>query len=159
MQLNITSPSGECAFTYCESDYPSRLDFGKQRYGEPFITEQVEDVKTLLNILKVLLCLGPVFFLEQCTIHRHHGNLQFYTSNIWKEQLFNGVLSTALALIFVPLLMKCFTSRFFPSMFKRMALSIACLLLIYFVYFLYSLLSKEDFINSGNYLVFCKNNY
>ena len=151
-------PIRRSAFTYCESDYPSRLDFGKQRYGGPFTTEQVEDVKTLLKILKVLLCLGPVFFLEQCTIHRHHGNLQFYTSNIWKEQLFNGVLSTALALIFVPLLMKCFTSRCFPSMFKRMVLSIACLLLIYLVYILYSLLSKEDFINSGNYLVFCKNN-
>ena len=55
-------PIRRSAFIYCESDYPSRLDFGKRRYGGPFTTEQVEDVKTLLNILKVLLCLGPVFF-------------------------------------------------------------------------------------------------
>ena len=68
------------AFTYCESDYPSRLDFGKQTYGGPFTTEQVEDVKTLLNILKVLFCLGPVFFLEQCTIQTHHGTLHYYHS-------------------------------------------------------------------------------
>ena len=65
-------PIKRSAFTHCESDYPSRLDFGKQRYGGPFTTEQVEDVKTLLNILKVLLCLGPVFFLEQCRIYRCH---------------------------------------------------------------------------------------
>ena len=77
-------PIRRSAFTYCESDYPSRLDFGKQRYGGPFTTEQVEDVKTLLNILKVLLCLGPVFFLEQCTIHRHHSNFESFPSNIWK---------------------------------------------------------------------------
>ena len=49
-------PIRRSAFTYCESDYPSRLDFGKKRYEGPFTTEQVEDVKTLLNILKVLLC-------------------------------------------------------------------------------------------------------
>ena len=101
-------PIRRSAFTYCESDYPSTLDFGKKRYGGPFTTEQVEDVKTLLNILKVLLCLGPVFFLEQCTIHRHHGNLQFYSTYLWKEKLFNGFLSRALAVIFIPLLMKCF---------------------------------------------------
>ena len=152
-------PIRRSAFTNCESDYPSRLDFGKQRYGGPFTTEQVEDVKTLLNILKVLLCLGPVFFLEQCIIHKHHGNLQYYSSNIWKEQLFDGVLSTALAVIFIPILLKCFVSRYFPSMFKRMGLSIACLLLMCLVYILYnSISSTENFINSGIYLVHCKNN-
>ena len=151
-------PIRRSAFTYCESDYPSRLDFGKQRYGGPFTTEQVEDVKTLLNILKVLLCLVPVFFLEQCTIHRHNGNLQFYSSNIWKEQLFDGVLSKALSVIFIPFLMKCFTSRFSPNMFKRMAFSIACLLLMYLVYALYNIISTEDFISSGNYLVYCNIN-
>ena len=151
-------PIRRSAFTYCESDYPSRLDFGKQRYGGPFTTEQVEDVKTLLNILKVLLCLGPVYFLEQCTIHRHRGYLQF-SSNIRKEQLLNQVLSTVLAVIFTPILMKCFMSKCFSSMFKRMGLSIACILLMYLVYILYnSISSTEDFINSGIYLVYCKNN-
>ena len=151
-------PIRRSAFTYCESDYPSRLDFGKQRYGGPFTTEQVEDVKTLLNILKVLLCLGPVFFLEQCTIHRYNGNLQLISFSIWEEQLFNRVLSTALAVIFIPFIIYCFTSRFFPNMFKRMAISIACLLLMYLVNILYSITSTEDFFGSGNYLVDCKSN-
>ena len=31
------------AFTYCEDDIPSRLDYGKSKYGGPFTTEQVED--------------------------------------------------------------------------------------------------------------------
>ena len=151
-------PIRRSAFTYCESDYPSRLDFGKQRYGGPFTTEQVEDVKTLLNIFKVILCLGPGFFLEQCTIYRRHKYYQFFFSNIWKEQLYNGVASMALAVIFIPLLMKYFV-RCLPSIFKRTGFSIACLLLMYLIYILYSIISTEDFIYSGINLVHCKNNH
>ena len=57
-------PLQRSAFTYCDDEEPSRLDFGKERYGGPFTTEQVEDVKTLLNILGVLLALGLLFVLE-----------------------------------------------------------------------------------------------
>ena len=151
-------PIRRSAFTYCESDYPSRLDFGKQRYGGPFTTEQVEDVKTLLNILKVLLCLSPVYFLDQCTLLRRHMYFSSFPSNIRKEQLFDGVLSTALSAIFIPLLMKYFISRCLPSMFKRMGFSIVCLLVMYLIYILYSIIRTEDFIKSGLYLVHCRIN-
>ena len=52
--------------TYMDDDdeEPSRLDYAKERYGGPFATEQVEDVKTFLRILLILLALGPVFALE-----------------------------------------------------------------------------------------------
>ena len=39
-------PRLRSAFTYCEDDVPSRIDLGKTKYGGPFTTEQVEDVKT-----------------------------------------------------------------------------------------------------------------
>ena len=57
-------PIQRSAFTYCDDEEPCRLDFGKERYGGPFTTEQVEDVKTLLKILGVLLALGLLFVLE-----------------------------------------------------------------------------------------------
>ena len=57
-------PLQRSAFTYCDDERPSRLDFGKQRFGGPFTTEQVEDVKTLMRILLILVCLGPVYVLE-----------------------------------------------------------------------------------------------
>ena len=152
-------PIRRSAFTYCESDYPSRLDFGKRRYGGPFTTEQVEDVKTLLSILKVLLCLGPVFYLEECTLHRHHEKSYYnFSTDFLKVQIFDRVLSKALAVIFIPLLMKCFLSRCFLSMFKRMSFSIACLLLTYLVYIGYNTINAGEYINSGNYLNFCSNN-
>ena len=41
------------AFTYCEDKLPSRIDFAKSKYGGPFTTEQVEDVKMFLRVLAV----------------------------------------------------------------------------------------------------------
>ena len=43
---------------------PSRLDFAKERFGGPFTTEQVENVKTFFRILLVLFAIGPVFALK-----------------------------------------------------------------------------------------------
>ena len=57
-------PRLRSAFTYCDDFQPSRIDFAKERYGGPFTTSQVEDVKTLLRVASVLLALGPLFVLE-----------------------------------------------------------------------------------------------
>ena len=48
------------AFTYCEDELPSRIDFGKSKYGGPFTTEQVEDVKTLLRLLPLISIVGAI---------------------------------------------------------------------------------------------------
>ena len=57
-------PLRRSAFTYADDYIPSRLDFAKQRYGGPFTTEQVENVKTLLRILIFLVAMGPLFILQ-----------------------------------------------------------------------------------------------
>ena len=61
---NHKHPLRPNAFIYCDNYIPSRLDFAKERYGGPFTIEQVENVKTFLRILVVLLSIGPVFMLE-----------------------------------------------------------------------------------------------
>ena len=50
-----TSPVNRSAFTYWEENIPSRLDLGKSRFGGPFTTEQVEDVKTFGRLLVVFV--------------------------------------------------------------------------------------------------------
>ena len=55
------------AFTYCDDERPSRLDFAKERFGGPFTTEQVEDVKTFFRIVLILLAIGPIFILDAPT--------------------------------------------------------------------------------------------
>ena len=49
------APINRSAFTYWEEDIPSRIDLGKSKYGGPFTTEQVEDVKTILRLLAITL--------------------------------------------------------------------------------------------------------
>ncbi len=53
-------PRCRSAFTYCEDELPSRIDFGKSKYGGPFTTEQVEDVKTLLRLLPLIPIFGVI---------------------------------------------------------------------------------------------------
>ena len=50
-------PERRSAFTYWEEDIPPRIDLGKNKYGGPFTNEEVEDTKTFLRILPLLLCL------------------------------------------------------------------------------------------------------
>ena len=51
-------PVQRSAFTYCENERPTRLDYGKSKYGGPFTTEQVEDVKTFWRVLLVILIIS-----------------------------------------------------------------------------------------------------
>ena len=51
------APVNRSALTYWEEDIPSRVDLGKSKYGGPFTTEQVEDVKTFLKLLVVSVLL------------------------------------------------------------------------------------------------------
>ncbi len=43
------------AITYSEDERPSRIDFAKDKYGGPFMTEQVEDVKTVFRMVLVIV--------------------------------------------------------------------------------------------------------
>ncbi len=55
-------PIRRSAFTYCEDEIPTGLDLAKNKYGGPFTTEEVENVKAFYGILKIIVALGPVFF-------------------------------------------------------------------------------------------------
>ena len=54
-------PRLRSAFTYCEDAIPSRIDLGKSKYGGPFTTEQVEDVKTFFRALGLVVLVGAIF--------------------------------------------------------------------------------------------------
>ena len=62
------APLNRSALTYWEEDVPSRMDLGKSRYGGPFTTEQVEDVKTILRLLPLCLTL----WLLWCSLALFH---------------------------------------------------------------------------------------
>ena len=57
-------PQFRSAFTYQEDIKPSRIEYAKRSYGGPFSTEQVEDVKTFLRIVCVLIPMGATLILS-----------------------------------------------------------------------------------------------
>ena len=56
-------PRLRSVFTYWEDKPYSRIDLGKNKYGGPFTTEQVEDVKTFFRILTVQVISTPLMCL------------------------------------------------------------------------------------------------
>ncbi len=60
-------PVRRSAMTYCDDERPTRMEFAKERFGGPFTTETVEDVKTFLRILLMLFLVAPVFNLHVST--------------------------------------------------------------------------------------------
>ena len=48
-------PRLRSALTYIDEEHPSRIDFGKHKFGGPFTEEAVEDVKTIFRLIPLLL--------------------------------------------------------------------------------------------------------
>ena len=135
-QHNI--PICRSAFTYCEDELPSRMDLGKDKYGGPFTTEQVEDVKAFLGILSVLLTFGPTFTIG-IAINRMlpdvslHLQSNISTSDVKYFKLlqsnnFPGILIATFIFVYICLL-RPFIQRWIPGMLKRIGLGMAMLLL------------------------------
>ena len=73
------APLNRSAFTYWEEDIPSRIDLGKSKYGGPFTTEQVEDVKTVLRLLAIS---SPLFFVVLSLIFRYNEDVLSDNSSV-----------------------------------------------------------------------------
>ena len=100
--LNFTRknkyPLRRSAFTFSDNYIPTRLNFAKERYGGPFTTEQVENVKTLLRILLFLVAMGPVFVLQLPASQYILPLFSFYVgTSAWSH--FTVVNSSALKLV------------------------------------------------------------
>ena len=102
-------PRCRSAFTYCEDELPSRIDFGKSKYGGPFTTEQVEDVKTFLRLL-VMVALVSVLVSDMLLIHRPIEQLihvlkhtQSTIPKCYKERFLTTTIGFCAAALAIPL--------------------------------------------------------
>ncbi len=121
------APLNRSALTYWEEDIPSRMDLGKSKYGGPFTTEEVEDVKSILRMFAISLPLWLISFaiafnpdnvvpltfpnLTNCT----SDMLFLFTySNYW----WSMICTLVTEFVFYPL----FRDRF-PSILKRIGIA------------------------------------
>ena len=126
-------PLRRSAFTYHDNEMPTRMDFAKERYGGPFTTEQVEDVKSFLRILVILAALGPIFLLEvpasyfifaSFTLHTGQGP-EFKEKNCTARWLVleSGNLGQLFTVVTFPIyiwLIFSFLRRCIPKIFTRL---------------------------------------
>ena len=134
-----TNPIHRSAFTYCEDELPSRLDLGKEKYGGPFTSEQVEDVKVFVGILRVLLTLGPIMMVDFSVRgilmkFASHLDIKAYESIIFNKHRFSADILTAplLITVLIPLylcLLRPFIRDYIPGMLKRIGLGMIFILL------------------------------
>lgn len=148
-------PERRSALTYWEDDYPARIDLGKDKYGGPFTTEEVEDVKTVLRLLPVIISVAAHGIacwnndlLQELNVHRSCYNSSIKVGRFHNILFHNDMLgSCAWATVGLPLFHFIIYPVFYnhiPSMLKRIGFS----LLLVFLSFLGNL--TLEFIEQAN---------
>ena len=139
-------PLRRSAFTYCDEESPTRLDVGKHKFGGPFPTKQVEDVKAFWGILKVLITIGPAFLLQTVMqtilpLFAEHNNIFLNTTALHQIHLegvarhiliSNGLLSPLLIVICIPLYLcwiRPHITYYIPGMLKRIRIALVVMVL------------------------------
>ncbi len=138
-------PLRRSAFTFCEDDLPTGLDLGKKKYGGPFTTEEVEDVKVFYGIIRILFSLGPIFFLNIAAdtalnqLSLYGGVVQNYNETQVRkhnmaEVLFieNDLISPLIGTISIPIylfLLRPPCYNYIPGILKRIGIGILLLVI------------------------------
>ncbi|XP_064384789.1 solute carrier family 15 member 3-like [Halichondria panicea] len=139
-------PIQRSAFTFWEDDIPTGLDLGKDKYGGPFTTEQVENVKSFFGIFILLFSVGPFFtadiaaapFLSILKDHMKAENILLFNtfsgSNYIVDSMFTngGTLYPVFLVVFVPIFLKFIHplfQKFSPGILRRIGIGL-CLVTV-----------------------------
>ena len=120
-------PRNRSALTYWENDYPSRLDLSKEKYGGPFSEEKVEDVKTVLRLLPLLICgfgfstLWGTYYLPIDVSGFDSDNMSRFLQSFIKENHFPFFVCSLLFPFYQFIIYPCFY-KYIPSILKRIGL-------------------------------------
>jgi peptide/histidine transporter 3/4 len=144
-------PVMRSAFTYGEPP-PSRLDMAKERYGGPFTTNEVEDVKCCWNVLLLLACTFGYnnfeFFNTNIDVPVIRVRLFYYNSTTSPEFInyinvnaiyIAGFSTTCICILVYQFILLPFLSRYIPSMVKLIGIGLGfyilknILLTVYFM--------------------------
>ena len=122
-------PERRSAFTYWEQDIPRRIDLGKNKYGGPFTNEEVEDTKTFLRIVLLLVSLfgfhlsGQGYsLLDQLFRHQCPSSELIFTID-------PNTITVLTIIVGIPVYRFVFVryySKYLPNMLKRMGLGLLC---------------------------------
>ena len=126
-------PARRSAYTYTER--PSRLDLCKERYGGPFTTDEVEEVKSFWGILLVLISMFGAYSLDTpsaIAYFYYNNNNRSYSSNLHESLSYVPVMypsfftvsSTFLCILIMRLICVPFLSQYLPRLLTRMGMGL-----------------------------------
>ena len=130
-------PKIRSAFTYQDDIQPSRIEYAKGRFGGPFTTEQVEDVKTFLKVVFVLLPIGATLILDIYTtqvvpLFSSHVNSNGFSC--YTLQGITNLLPFIIVVCAIPayeFLIYPVFQNYIPSMLTRIGIGIVFIILSY----------------------------
>ena len=126
-------PENRSALTYWEEEAPSRLDLGKDKYGGPFKEEEVEDVKTVLRLIPLVI----VCTMASGLFYEHTLGLKFEEYGCRTPVSFDLLLyvPSYIFIIFLHqfLIYPCF-HKYIPSMLKRIGMGMVLIVLVNILY-------------------------
>ena len=125
-------PERRSAFTYLDEEQPTRMDFGKEKFGGPFTEEEVEYVKTVLQLISLIICVSFYMIAEETP------ELFFtkYLQIVLKQM---GVLGFGISIwlfpvLLIPLyrfLLHRFVHRYTPSILRNLGIGLLLYLMGY----------------------------
>ena len=145
--VKTKDPRQRSAFTYWEDELPSRIDFGKSKYGGPFTTEQVEDVKTFLRLLVIIAVASIVtselyitqkprdrFIKELFDIDSFKSTKDCYKREIFIHTIGDGAIALLIPLhkfIIYPAIQRCIPSiKIYQKFLLGVAIKIISIILL-----------------------------
>ena len=143
-------PERRSAFTYIDEEQPSRMDYGKDKFGGPFTEEEVEDVKTVLRLIPLVICIS-VLGVMGSSVHSFKLHKDHFVFEIEVTAWFFPVILIPL----YRLILSRFIHRYTPSMLKSLGIGFFLYLLSKFLLegFMIKAIVSDD---SQNYLS-CRN--
>ena len=125
-------PENRSALTYWEEEAPSRLDLGKDKYGGPFTEEEVEDVKTVLRLIPmVVVCAVATGLFEEYT--EGLSSKVYGCSVLENIDLSFSVSYVSIIFLHQFLIYPCF-HKYIPSMLKRIGMGLLLIVLLNILY-------------------------
>ena len=149
-----SSPRKRSAFTYIDEEQPSRLDFGKEKFGGPFLEEEIEDVKTVLRFIPLLVVMLGHGTVSSNGFYHHLRGSSLPTnmvSQIENEQNIFFAFSCLIVPVYHFILYPLFYN-YIPSLLKRVGTGLFLCMIANAVWMIMDLVGHQLNSNAGCFL-------
>ena len=118
-------PEHRSALTYFDEEEPSRLDYGKHKFGGPFTEEEVEDVKTVLRLMPLFISPFGAFVAFNLIVSTDHFEVHLISTTAQNFECVDNlqiIIYYSIAVLLIPVyqfIVYPLLHKHIPSLLKR----------------------------------------